>query len=343
MPPLKLSVGLDRVSGATGKGHMTGDGAKYAILKEEEKPLLLAYCSRHLVGFISDGDADFYGSGVIINVNSTWAIATAAHVVTKIARSSGVRVIFPGRQSDLGPRPVAAREYHPLCAVVSDPRGGRDWRPETLDLGVIVPTQDVFAGIPDIAAINLRLREPNPRVVTGRFCIVAGFPHRLQDQRDEMVVTTNAVSSHFVACPTGARPDDIAVNWTEVFQITSGQHEGSPDAGGMSGGPVFAYIDDLGDASGLHSGNSRSRAFSIIRASRAGGIFSPIRRRHFGSSSLQSWRTPSRITSVRRSPLGFASRGSEIRTAQPSTRLKAAGGAGRAHTARGFDLAPPAH
>ncbi len=225
---------------------MRGDGAKYAILKEEEKPLLLAYCSLHLVGFISDGDADFYGSGVIVNVNSTWAIATAAHVVTAIARSSGVRVIFPGRQSDLGPRPVAAREYRPLCAVVSDPRGGRDWRPETLDLGVIVPTQDVFAGIPDIAAINLRLREPNPRVVRGRFCIVAGFPHRLQDQRDEMVVTTNAVSSHFVACPSGARSDDIAVSWTEVFQITSGQHEDSPDAAGMSGGPVFAYIDDLG-------------------------------------------------------------------------------------------------
>jgi hypothetical protein len=67
---------------------MRGDGAKYAILKEEDE------------------------SGVIVNINSTWAIATAAHVVTKIARSSGVRVIFPGRQSDLAPRPVAAREYH---------------------------------------------------------------------------------------------------------------------------------------------------------------------------------------------------------------------------------------
>jgi hypothetical protein len=227
---------------------MKDDSAKYAILKEEESFPLLAYCSRHFVGFISDSDADFYGSGVIVNVDGTWAIATAAHVITRIASSRGVRVVFPGPQSDLGPQPASAREpreYHSLCAVVSDSRSRRDWRPDELDLGVIIPAQDVFAGIPDIAAINLRLRE-NPRVVTGRFCIVVGFPRRLQDQRGDMVVTANLVSSHFVACPTGARPDDIAVNWTEVFQIASGQHEDSPDACGMSGGPVFAYIDDLG-------------------------------------------------------------------------------------------------
>jgi hypothetical protein len=39
---------------------MTDDGARYAILKEEDKPLLLEHCSRHVVGFISDHDADFY-------------------------------------------------------------------------------------------------------------------------------------------------------------------------------------------------------------------------------------------------------------------------------------------
>lgn len=228
---------------------MRNDGAKYAILKEEEALPLLTHCARHLVGFISDSNVDFYGSGVIVNIEGTWAIATAAHVATAIASSSGVRVVFLEPQSDLGPQPASgreSREYHSLWAVVSDPRRRRGWRPDELDLGVIVPAQEVFAGIPDIAAINLRLREPNPRVVTGRFCIVAGFPSRLQDQRGDMVVTANAVSSHFVACPTGARPDDIAVNWTEVFQIDSGQHENSPDAGGMSGGPVFAYVDDLG-------------------------------------------------------------------------------------------------
>ncbi len=225
---------------------MTDGGAKYATLKEEEKPLLLAHCFKHLVGFISEGDTDFYGSGVIVNVNGTWAIATAAHVATAISRSDRVRVVFPGPQSELGPQPAAARDYHPLCAVVSDARRGRAWRPDELDLAVIVPGQGVFAGIHDVAAINLRLGELSPRIVTGRFCIVAGFPRRLQDQRRDMVVATNVVSSHYVACPKGARADDIAVNWAEVFQVGSGQHEDSPDARGMSGGPVFSYIDDLG-------------------------------------------------------------------------------------------------
>jgi hypothetical protein len=228
-------------------------GTKFAVLKEEERPLLLAHCSRHLVGFISESDTDFYGSGVIVSIDGTWAIATAAHVVTAITRSSGVRMIFPGPQSEPGPRPSFARDYQPLCAVVSNRRVGRHWRADELDLGLIVPTQGTFAGIPDIAAINLRLREANPRIVTGRFCIVAGFPLRLQDERPEvalrtaeLVVTTNIVSSHFVAPPPAARSDDIAVNWTEVFHIVLGRREIAPDAGGMSGGPVFSYIDDLG-------------------------------------------------------------------------------------------------
>ena len=45
---------------------MTKADAKYAILKDEERALLYAHCSRHLVGFISEGDADFFGAGVIV-------------------------------------------------------------------------------------------------------------------------------------------------------------------------------------------------------------------------------------------------------------------------------------
>jgi hypothetical protein len=117
---------------------------------------------------------------------------------------------------------------------------------DELDLAVIIPAPDVFTGIPEVGAIDIMLREPNPRVASGRHCLVAGFPHRFQDHRSEHVLATNVLSSHFVSCPAGARPDDIAVNWAEVFQLSSGQHEDCPDARGMSGGPVFLYSETVG-------------------------------------------------------------------------------------------------
>jgi hypothetical protein len=115
-----------------------------------------------------------------------------------------------------------------------------------LDLAVIIPAPDVFAGIPEIGAIDLGLRKRTRRVASGSRCLLAGFPHRLQDHRSEQVLTTNVLGSHFVSSPEGARPDDIAVNWAEVFQLSSGQHEDCPDAGGMSGGPVFLYSETVG-------------------------------------------------------------------------------------------------
>jgi hypothetical protein len=225
---------------------MTNASARYAILKDEERALLYAHCSRYLVGFLSDEDAGFYGAGAIVNIDGTWAIATAAHVATTISHQDAPCLVFPGSQSVPGPRPAAKRGYSPLCVVVSDFRRSRNWRPNELDLAVIIPKPEVFADVPGIAAVNLRLRDANPRVVSGRFCIVAGFPKRLQDRRSDMIVTTNMVSSHFVACPDGARPDDVAINWVEVFSLDSGKHQDSPDAGGFSGGPVFLYVDDLG-------------------------------------------------------------------------------------------------
>jgi hypothetical protein len=224
---------------------MTKADAKYAILKDEERALLYAHCSRHLVGFISEGDANFFGAGVIVAIEGTWAIATAAHVATELSHLDSPCLVFPGSQSASGPQPAAKRRYSALCTVVSDSRRGRNWRSSEIDLAVIVPRPEVFADVPSIAAVNLRLRETNPRVVSGRFCIVAGLPRRLQDRSTDMIVTTNIVSSQFVACPEGARPDDVAINWVEVFQLDTGRHEDSPDASGFSGGPVFLYVDDL--------------------------------------------------------------------------------------------------
>ena len=212
---------------------MTKADAKYAILKDEERALLYAHCSRHLVGFISEGDADFFGAGVIVAIEGTWAIATAAHVATKLSLLDSPCLVFPGPRSppDHNPprreRTRRSVRYGPIPVVVGT--GGRN----ELDLAVIVPRPEVFIDVPGIAAVNLRLREANPRVVSGRFCIVAGLPRRLQDRSTDMIVTTNIVSSHFVACPEGARPDDVAINWVEVFQLDTGKHEDSPDAGGF--------------------------------------------------------------------------------------------------------------
>jgi hypothetical protein len=225
---------------------VTNGSARYVIPNEEERPLLYAHCSRHLVGFISDDDNDFYGAGVIINIDGTWAIATAAHVATAISGRDAPCLVFPGAQSDPGPRLAVKRRYSRLCVVASDSRSTRKWRPDELDLAVIIPEPEVFAHVPGIAAVNLRLHDADARVVSGRFCIAAGLPRRLQDQRSDMIFTTNMVSSHFMACPAGARPDDVAINWVEVFMLDSGRHEDAPDAGGFSGGPVFMYVDDLG-------------------------------------------------------------------------------------------------
>jgi hypothetical protein len=60
-----------------------------------------------------------------------------------------------------------------------------------------------------------------------------------------MIFTSNLVSSRFVARPDGARADDVAINWVEVFSLDSGKHEDAPDASGFSGGPVFLYVNDL--------------------------------------------------------------------------------------------------
>ena len=57
---------------------MTSQGSKYAVLRDEERPALLAHCAQHLVGFVSNTNTAFYGSGVIVDIQGVWAIATAA-------------------------------------------------------------------------------------------------------------------------------------------------------------------------------------------------------------------------------------------------------------------------
>lgn len=220
--------------------------AKYAMPREEERPALFAYCTRHLVGFISNTDTSFYGSGVIVAIYSAWAVATAAHVATALRTAGAAQMVFPGAQSSYDTWPAVEREYRPLCVLVSDARSGRTWRPDELDLAVIVPPPDAFTDVPGIGAIDLALGAANPRVATGGFCILGGFPERLQHSRADRVFSTNIVGSHFIACPPQARSGDIAINWTEVLQLPSGHLEDRPGAGGMSGGPVFLYSESVG-------------------------------------------------------------------------------------------------
>src|SRR5262249_59412095 len=123
------------------------------------------------------------GGGCICNSDGPGAIETAAHVATAISCQGAPCLVFPGLQGAPGPRPAPKRRYSPLCVVVSDSRAGRNWRPDELDLAVIIPKPEVFADVPEIAAVNLRLRDVDPRKLSGRFCVVTGFPQRLRDQR----------------------------------------------------------------------------------------------------------------------------------------------------------------
>lgn len=59
-------------------------------------------------------------------------------------------------------------------------------------------------------------------------------------------MAANILICRYVEPPNGVRPDAMTIGRTRVFQVRTGAYEDVPAFGGMSGGPVFSYIEDIG-------------------------------------------------------------------------------------------------
>ncbi|HJX35757.1 MAG TPA: hypothetical protein VJ280_02230, partial [Dehalococcoidales bacterium] len=84
---------------------------------------------------------------------------------------------------------------------------------------------------------------PATNYYTAETAVILGFPERFQrNVRKAFGVVCNPVYTQFIPTPIDGRPDDLALGWDKIYQVTAKQFENAPSAVGMSGGPVFSYI-----------------------------------------------------------------------------------------------------
>jgi hypothetical protein len=222
---------------------MPEPGQKPLILEEHERKAILAYCARTTVGFLSISNDRFYGSGALAIANGTWVILTAAHVVTAVEKCRDCKVVFSDDYADARKYPAVVREYSSLTSRVSNGRKGRKWNPAEFDIGLIVPSPSLLEGLSNLRPIDVSLDTPVTKAYTAATAVILGFPERLERTvKKDFGVVSNPVSTQFVPVPVDACPDDLALGWDTIYQVTANKFENAPLAGGMFGGPIFAYI-----------------------------------------------------------------------------------------------------
>ena len=223
---------------------MLQTGHNLLKLEKHEKISILSYCARTAVGFLSESDQSFYGSGVLLSLDGTWVILTAAHVVTAVEnRIRDCKVVFSNEWIEGKRYPAAVKDYSSIYFRVSNSRRGDVWNPAELDIGLIIPTPSIFEGLHNLRPIEIPIGAPITSRTTAETAIAFGFPARLQIKpRNEHVVVSNPVYVSYTQLPSQAREDDFAINWSSIWQVNIDKLEKAPDAGGMSGGPFFSYI-----------------------------------------------------------------------------------------------------
>lgn len=209
---------------------------------KSERRAILDYCSKTIVGFLSESEKTFYGAGVIFLIDGTWTILTAAHVVTAAKNCKDCCILFSNECSSDGKYPLTLRNYQEIISRVSNDRKGRKWDKTELDIGLIIPNPSVFEGLDNLIPINIF--NSGNKNITSEIALISGFPKRLQVERENFGIVSNPIFTQFLPTPKDARKDDIALNWESIFQVQTQKLEKAPCAGGMSGGPIYFCIKE---------------------------------------------------------------------------------------------------